>query len=80
MFTSVGFAILVFLFAIGLAFLPRATIVSDDGFVDYIVYGPGAYWRHGPWGPGPMDRPWWRRRWCPYRNCPWRRHNYAVGV
>ncbi len=69
---ALGFTILVFLFAIGLAFLPRATIVGEDGYVDYIVYGPGAYWHGG--------RPWWRRRWCPYRNCPWRRRAYAVVV
>ena len=70
---TIGFAVLVFLLAIGFAFLPRATIVDKDGYVDYIVYGPGAYWQHGPWGPGFMGRPWWRRRWCPYGGCRWRR-------
>jgi hypothetical protein len=62
-------ATFVFLFVIGLAFLPRATIVGEDGYVDYIVYGPGpGFWKHGYLG-----QPWWRRRWCPYRDCPYRR-------
>ncbi len=35
-------------------------VMKKEGFVEYIVYGPG-FW-HGPgpwWGP---RRPWWRRR------------------
>lgn len=71
------FAAFVFLLVIGLAFLPRATIVGEDGYVDYIVYGPGGY---GPWGPGYMGRPWLRRRWCPYRDCPYRRQRINDGV
>lgn len=40
----------------------RRELVSDqkEGFVEYIVYGPGWGWRR-PWG---WRHPWgWRRRW-----------------
>ena len=33
----------------------RQLIASKEGFVEYIVYGPGPYWGFGP------RRPWWRR-------------------
>jgi hypothetical protein len=48
--------------------------ISKDGFVDYVVYGPGPWWYLG--GPGPRGfggGPYPRRRrfqnlrWCPYR-------------
>jgi hypothetical protein len=48
--------------------------ITDDGFVDYVVYGPGPWWYLG--GPGPRGfgggpyprRRWWRRgRYCPRR-------------
>ena len=70
------FGALVFFIAIGLAFLPRVTIVREDGYLDYIVYGPGpGFWKHGYLG-----QPWWRRRWCPYRDCPYRRQRINDGV
>jgi hypothetical protein len=39
-------------------------MISKEGFVEYIVYGPpGPWWR---WGP---RRPWMHRRW--YRPYAW---------
>ena len=47
-------------------------IKEEEGFVDYIVYGPGL----GPWyGGRRFYRPWWgyRRRWWNelYQPAPW---------
>ena len=43
-----------------------------DGFVEYIVYGPGP-WGWG-WNGGRGWRPWHRCRFCPHR----RRYMYGV--
>jgi len=44
----------------------RRELVSDkEGFVEYIVYGPG--WGWGPrWGPRWGRNRWWWRRYHPY--------------
>lgn len=48
--------------------------ITSEGFVEYVVYGPGPWWYLG--GPGPRGfgggpyprRRWWtRRHYCPYR-------------
>jgi hypothetical protein len=38
-------------------FMDRHLLMSKEGFVEYIVYGPGPWWGMGP------RRRWWHRRW-----------------
>lgn len=58
-------------------FLVRKSKVTKEGFVTYVVYGPGygMPWYNGPWFRGDgwyPHRGWyrpywgWRRRWYPY--------------